>query len=450
MRTPIIPGRRAFREPPQAALRKIRVSDWPPLFESEGIASSLRKFMSTVTQNPPGKANRRQVLEQSVDNDSQLRSLQLGMGWFPEQGGGLNRFYHGLIGGLPAAGWEPHGLVAGSGQVRSASAGLVQGVAPTTASLAKRFAGFRKSSRALLRSESIDVVASHFALYTFPVLDLLRPLPLVVHFHGPWALESAYEGSSASAVRAKRKLETLTYRRATKFIVLSEAFRDVLCDQYRVPSDHIVVGPGGVDCDRFDTTDSRSASRETLRLPLDRPIIVTVRRLARRMGLENLIEAMSEVRRQSPDALLLIAGSGPLASELAAQIDSLDLANNVRLLGFVPDDDLPALYRSADVSVVPTAALEGFGLTVVESLAAGTPVVVTPIGGLPEIVRDLSPQLITADSSAGSLVASLAEVLSGAADLPSPQECKDYARAKYDWSVTANFVGAVYGEAMSK
>ena len=63
----------------------------------------------------------------------------------------------------------------------------------------------------------------------------------------------------------------------------------------------------------------------------------------------------------------------------------------MRLLGFVAEEDLPWLYRACDISIVPSVALEGFGLPTIESLAAGTPVLVTPIGGLPETVSELDP-----------------------------------------------------------
>ena len=64
---------------------------------------------------------------------------------------------------------------------------------------------------------------------------------------------------------------------------------------------------------------------------------------------------------------------------------------------------LPLAYRAADLTVVPTVALEGFGLIAVESLAAGTPVLVTPVGGLPEVVAALSPALVLAATGSAPL-----------------------------------------------
>ena len=78
------------------------------------------------------------------------------------------------------------------------------------------------------------------------------------------------------------------------------------------------------------------------------------------------------------------------------------MANHVRMLGSSRDADLPLYYRAADLSVVPTVALEGFGLVAAESLAAGCPALVTPVGGLPSVVADLSPDLVLEDATPDS------------------------------------------------
>jgi len=174
--------------------------------------------------------------------------------------------------------------------------------------------------------------------------------------------------------------------------------------------------------------------------------VLAVRRLVRRMGLEDLITAMLTVRERVPEILLLIAGKGPLAEALSARVQALGLKNSVRLLGFVSDEELPLAYRAADLTVVPTVALEGFGLIAVESLAAGTPVLVTPVGGLPEVVRDLSPGLVLSATGAGPLSEGLAQALTGGLTLPSAGACQAYARARYDWSVIAARVRGVYAE----
>jgi glycosyltransferase involved in cell wall biosynthesis len=380
--------------------------------------------------------------------EPQIRTLQLGLGWFPEEAGGIQRICYELLRHLPPSGVEVTGLVAGSSQVARDSGGRVRAFAPPAAPLLVRWRALRRELRRMFGEQQPDLVASHFALYTFPVLDLVRSRPLVVHFHGPWALESQVEGGRRLTTRVKALLEGTVYRRGTRFIVHTRAFRDILHLCYRVPAENIRVIPGGIDVHQFATDLTQQAARERLGWPLDRPILLAVRRLVRRVGLENLVVAMGRVRKRVPEALLLVAGVGPLAEALWDRVKSLELANNVRLLGFVPDQDLPIAYRAANLTVVPSTALEGFGLPIVESLAAGTPPLVTPVGGSPEVVRDLSPELVLPATGAGPLSEGLVAALTGGLPLPSAEACQAYARARYDWPLIAARVRGVYSEAL--
>ena len=373
-----------------------------------------------------------------------LQTLQIGMGWFGETAGGLNRVYRQLVHELARSGTEVHGLVAGSPDVARDSDGRVHAFAPASAPLHTRLGALRAAASAWLRGRPDAVIVSHFALNALPVLTHVGRHPLVVHFQGPWGEESRVEGAGPLAVLAKATAEWAVYARASRAIVLSTAFRDLLARRFRVPLDRIDVVPGGVDVDRFAVAPSRAECRRTLGWPTDRPIVFCVRRLVRRVGVDTLVEAAVELRARVPDALVLVAGRGPLQGELEARIAALGLERHVRLVDFLPDDLLPTAYRAADLSVVPTAALEGFGLVTVESLAAGTPCVVTPVGGLTDVVAPFAPQLVAASSCAGDVADLLARALRGDVALPAPAACESYARAHYDWPIVAERVRRVY------
>ena len=378
-----------------------------------------------------------------------LHALQLGKGWFPEEAGGLNRMYYELLRFLPQSGVTAHGLVAGSGQINLDSEQRVRAFALPTSPMLTRWRALRRELGQMLSEQRPNLVASHFALYTFPVLDLIRSYSLVIHFHGPWTLEGQIEGDGKLNRLTKTFIERIVYRHGACFIVLSHAFRNVLHCTYRVPAERIWVIPGGVDVDQFATDLTQWEAREWLGWSQDRPIILVVRRLVRRMGLEDVIMAVNEVRRRVPEVLLLIAGKGPLVEQLSDRVRGLGLENNVQFLGFVTDKELPIIYRAANLTVVPTVALEGFGLTTVESLVAGTPVLVTPVGGLPEVVRDLSPEMVLPGTGVGPLAERLLTALTGGLTLPSEKSCKEYARARYDWSVIVPRVRDVYSAALS-
>lgn len=374
-----------------------------------------------------------------------ILSLQLGVGWFPENPGGLDRIYHDLVTYLPAAGVDVAGLVVGSSGVAAATGGTVRAFAPVNASLSKRLIAARQAIKAMIRARNPQVVAAHFALFAVPGLDLLAGRRFVVHFHGPWSAESAVEGASFHSVLLRRQIERLVYRRALRIIVLSRAFARVLVRGYGVDRKLIEVIPGGLDLARFENIGGSREARAQLGLPQDRPIILSVRRLAARMGLEDLVRAVSSLRRRHRDVLLLLAGRGAHAGPLASLIESLQLTDHVRLIGFVPDDDLARLYRAANVSVMPSANLEGFGLAAIESLAAGTPVVVTPVGGLPEVVEGLSSALVTERCGPDALAETLSGALDGGLALPDAAACRAHVRAHFTVERMAARVARVYG-----
>ncbi len=379
-----------------------------------------------------------------------IKSLQIGVGWLPEEkGNGLDRMFHALACYLPDSGVEVSGHVIGSDKVHENSGYRVKAFAPKNTPLQRRIGALREGIREDVKSGDYDLVASHFALFTFPVLRSIRKLPLVVHFHGPWAAESKAEGEKGLAVGTKWFIERNVYKKAERFIVLSNAFKKVLIENYKIDPDRIRIVRGGVQADRFDTGLSIKEAREQLGWAQDRPIILVVRRLARRMGLENLIAAVVRVKQQIPEVQLMIAGSGPLRAELEDRIQAASLESHVKLLGFVPDELLPVAYRASDFSIVPTVSLEGFGLITIESMAAGTPVLVTNVGGLPEVVSDLSEDMIIEDSEVKTLAAHMSSVLLGEIKLPDQHACQEYVRSRFDWPVIAQHVRTVYEEVVS-
>jgi glycosyltransferase involved in cell wall biosynthesis len=378
-----------------------------------------------------------------------MQTLQIGDEWHTERAGGLNSYYFELLRHLGPTGTIAHGLVAGSDNVRVASEGQVVAFARPDATLPARMLSLRRVALQRISGNRIDLIASHFALYAMPILDRLKRIPTVVHFHGPWAAESDANGSSGYRSRLKASMERSVYARAKRLIVLSAAFKDVLTEGYGISADRVRVVPGGIDVDRFNTVFTRTEARRRLGWPTNRPIILTVRRQVRRMGLESLIDAAKLIVAQCPDVLILLGGTGPIADELQTRIAELGLADNVRRLGRISDLDLPLAYRAADITVVPSQSLEGFGLITLESLASGTPVYVTPIGGLPEIVEPFAPQCIFANTSATEMAKVLIETLRGERPTPSDEACRAFSSQNFSWPHIVKRVRAVYDEALS-
>jgi glycosyltransferase involved in cell wall biosynthesis len=117
------------------------------------------------------------------------------------------------------------------------------------------------------------------------------------------------------------------------------------------------------------------------------------------------------------------------------------LAERVAFLGRVPDPDLPWLYGAADLSIVPTRELEGFGYVALESLAAGTPVVAARTGGLVDLLGELEPRWLS-EAEPEALARAIRDLAAGQPGAPDRAACRAYAR-RFDWMHIAPRVEAV-------
>jgi glycosyltransferase involved in cell wall biosynthesis len=380
---------------------------------------------------------------------SSLRVIQLGM-HERAAGGGVDHFFWDLFDQLTA--FPDLSLSAFFFRHRSAAVNEQAGescLGPTTLPAGRRLWKLRRAVLEKLADggdAQSTVVVSHFALYASALLPQLRRLKHVVHFQGPWAIESATEGKGRLNVGVKLAIERAVYSSANAFVTLSHAFRDLLIAEYKVAPESAHVVPPAVDVERF-TLGDRQAAREQLGWPQNATILLCVRRLARRMGLEILIEAFKQIADTHPHVLLFFGGSGALRDELAGKIESFALGKRVRLLGFIPDDRLATFYQAADLSVVPSQSLEGFGLTTLESLACGTPVLVTPVGGLPEAVAGLEPKLVLRTKERADMAEWLHGFLDGQFTLPSPEDCHSYVAANFAWPAIAQRIRELYWKA---
>jgi glycosyltransferase involved in cell wall biosynthesis len=372
-----------------------------------------------------------------------MKLLQVGASWFGHQLSGLERYYAELVTHLPSFGIEVTGLVYELKDPPNVKGLSLVSLGTQNKSIARQYLDQRRLLKVHL-CNGIDLVASHCAPSLFPGLRQLGDKPLICHFHGPRYLERTVEGANAVSVRLLKHIEHKVYARADHAITLSNYMKRVLAGTYAFPKDKISVIPGGVNIHRFKSCLSREEARRRLELPCDRPIILTVRRLERRMGLHNLIQAMVEVARTFPEVLLLIAGKGALKNELDQHIQSKKLCASIRRIGAVTDQVLPLLYRAVDFSIVATTAYEGFGLILVESLASGTPVLGTPQGAIPEVLGPLSESLMLKSAAPQDLAEGILEVLAGKRVLPSMQVCETYAAQNYAWPVIVSKVQSVY------
>ncbi|MEX3618264.1 glycosyltransferase family 4 protein [Paenibacillus glucanolyticus] len=390
-----------------------------------------------------------------------MNVLSTGMGWIDIQYGGLNRYFADYSSAMKEHGHSELGfIVAPQGSQINTDLNIKNVTHEMEIKhYLPRMRSIQKHTNQAVRSFQPDVFNPHFAFYTTMVTRRVIPphVPIVTHFHGPWALETEVQQTktAASTIKdtkfwLKKQVEQLTYRRSDAFIVLSEYFRDILTETYGVDERKIHIIPGAVDHNRFRPHPHRDELRLQLGISPYQPLLFCIRRLVRRMGIDRLIHAMADVVQEFPEVRLFIGGDGPMRAEYEALIVRLGLSSNVRLLGRISNEELVQYYQAADISVVPTLTLEGFGLITVESLACGTPVLGTPYGGTKEILHPISEELMFKDGTSESISEKIKDVLHQESFLPSREACREHVLSRYTWSRVAEAVTEVFTEEVEK
>jgi phosphatidylinositol alpha-mannosyltransferase len=271
-----------------------------------------------------------------------------------------------------------------------------------------------------------EVVHLHEPLV--PSLSLLAlwrsAAPAVGTFH---AAANASIGYLAARPFLRPALEKLTVRTA-----VSDAARGLIARYF--PGDYLLT-PNGVDAARF-------ADAEPLDLGPGNKLLF-LGRIERRKGLEVLIQAATRLR--DLDVELVVAGTGPRARR--CRILARQLGVRARFLGRVGTEDVPRLYRAADVYCAPGLGGESFGIVLLEAMAAGTPLVCSDLPGLRAVAEGAGSVAPAGDP--GRLADALRTLLTDEKERAALRTAGLRRASMYDWARLVAGVEAVYAKAVS-
>jgi len=385
-----------------------------------------------------------------------MRFLLVSLGLHPDVVGGAWRVAAAQAAGLAARGHSVHVVTAQPDPPRalqeSRDGFTVQRFEQPSGHFFTNWRTENRAARSLIshlirKSQTPTLLVQHHP-YLGPATASTPPsIPILHFFHGPWAEEYRLAQTARprgiarrlldiGIIRMLHRVEHKALRRAHRIITLSRHFSDNLKRWHPGLSAPVEIVPGGVDLNQFHPIpeSQRSALRKAYELgPRDR-LFVALRRLDPRMGLDVLIHAFARIHHNHPHAHLWLTGRGPAESTLRALIQQHQLDASVRLLGFVPDEELPRLLNAADAALMPSLDLEGFGLATAEALACGTPVLGSHAGATPELLAPLDPNLLFPAASIDGLAEILHRFLSEPDRLPSRSRCAAYARERYSWN----------------
>ena len=234
-------------------------------------------------------------------------------------------------------------------------------------------------------------------------------------------------------------------QRADRLIAISEAAKRDAVERLRIAPERIAVTPLAVDERRFYPRSPEEIARVVARYRLRRPYFLHVGAAAYHKNTANVLRAFDLLRRAGAGHALYVAGKWtPRAlAAVEAQHPGLVSGGHVRVLGFVPDDDLPALYGGATALVYPSL-LEGFGLPVLEAMRCATPVLTSNTSSLPEVGGEAA--LYVDPHSVEEIAAGLRR-LAGEPALRSDLVARGLRRAReFSWTRTAEATLRVYRE----
>jgi glycosyltransferase involved in cell wall biosynthesis len=285
-------------------------------------------------------------------------------------------------------------------------------------------------------SERLDLL--HGLAFVSPLVGRC-PTVVTVHDLSFALFPEFFRGANAAYLRLFTRISC---RRAARIIAVSENTRADIVRLYGVPGDQVEAVSHGVDA-RFYPRSPNDIAEFRRAHALPDHFVLFVGTLEPRKNLVKLIEALAHISNLK---LVLVGGKGWYYDQIFAAIERLNLQHRVIWAGYVPSDDLPLWYNSADVFAFPSR-YEGFGMPLLEAMACGTPVVTSTASSLPEVAGDAA--LTVSPDDADALANALHRALTDAA-LRQELRAKGIARAAtFTWEETARRTAAVYRHALA-
>jgi len=230
---------------------------------------------------------------------------------------------------------------------------------------------------------------------------------------------------------AMRRLERMVYRSAAGFLVLSRFMQDRLCDFFQLHRELITIAPGGVDIPTLPVVGERETWRKAL--GWHGPVVMTLRNLVPRTGVDLLVDAAGLLKDEIPELKWCVVGRGELMQELKAQAERLGVKDRVEFTGYLSEADVKKRLFAADIFMLPTRDLEGFGLVTIEANACGLPVVATPVTANIEVVPSLPFNRLADAVTAEALADAVRQMLQVEYDDRSREELRSAVEKRYAW-----------------
>ena len=299
-----------------------------------------------------------------------------------------------LLRGLEARGHAAELVGSGGGVLaeRAQTAGIAVHRTPANS----RRWGATLLVRRLLREQRFDVIHANEA-HALTAAWLAR-----AHRHAPLVV-----ARRVTFPLSRGALSMARYRAASCIVAISQAVRGQLLAAHLDPQ-RIAVVADGVEVPPLVTAEQRSSARQRWSFSPEDRVLALVAPFTAEKGHALLLDAFAELRRQAPHCRLLLAGDGPLRSQIEEQARAAHLVPDVRFAGFV--EEIDCVYAACDVFLFPSLS-EGSGTSLLSAMAHALPVAALARGGVAEIVEDGANGLLVQEASPPALAAATARLL---------------------------------------
>jgi D-inositol-3-phosphate glycosyltransferase len=313
----------------------------------------------------------------------------------------------------------------------------------------------RSMLRFMLRSGArYSLLHGHFWMSGWVVSRLRQQLgaPAVQLFHATGITKRRHQGAADTSPDTRIATEREVVRGVDRVIAQCPAERAELIDEYHASPAQVPIIPAAVNARRFRPI-AQAEARRAIGLADDGPVVVYVGRMLPRKDVRNVVRAIAELnqRHDVPARLLLVGGDDTPGSAAAQELTllkalaaELGVAERVRFCGPQQPDRLRFFYGAGDVAVT-TPWYEPFGLTPLEAMACGRPVVGSAVGGLTFTIQDGITGALVPPRDPARLALSLRDLLR------SPERCRAMGRAararverEFTWAMTARRTATLY------
>jgi len=241
----------------------------------------------------------------------------------------------------------------------------------------------------IIKKYKIDVIHSHWIIPSGFIGAFFKKIFKIKHITTAHAIDIY----TLEKLPFRRTLIQFIYKNCEFLVCVSSVLKEkiikILKEKNSTPKDKIIIKPMGTDIKFIDKKDKKD----------DKFYLLFLGRFVEKKGIEYLIEAMKEIKKENRNIKLLIGGSGPLEKKIKDKVEELNLTDCIEFLGWVPREKIHEVFKIADLLVVPsivteTGDTEGMPTVIIEAMGAGVPVIATDVGGVKDVIRNYENGII--------------------------------------------------------